>query len=80
MSDYFSRLTINGMPAEDVMLKAVDAADKCGNVKIAVINREEERLMNMRANADSSEKSKIDEVMRRLSDYKLSLQNKIGEL
>ena len=94
MSDYFSRLTINGMPAEDVMLKAVESADKTGNVEIkrdmylalllkvrtTIINREEERLMNARVNCDEAGKAKIDEALRRLSDYKLTLRNRIGEL
>ena len=94
MSDYFSRLTINGMPAEDVMLKAVEAADKCADVHVksdmylalllkvreSIINREEERLMYMRGNASDKDKKKIDEMLSRLSDYKLSLRNRIGEL
>ena len=94
MSDYFSRLTINGQPAEEVMLRAVSTADSSPDVKIksdmylallckvrtAIINREEDRLMNLRAGADEGEKKKIDEVLRRLSEYKISLQNRIGEL
>ena len=94
MSDYFSRLTINGMPAEDVMLKAVEAADKCADVHVksdmylalllkvreSIINREEERLMYMRGNASDKDKKKIDEMLSRLSEYKLSLRNRIGEL
>ena len=94
MSDYFSRLTINGMPAEDVMLKAVEAADKCADVHVksdmylalllkvreSIINREEDRLMYMRGNASDKDKKKIDEMLSRLSDYKLSLRNRIGEL
>lgn len=94
MSDYLSKLTINGMPAEDVMLKAVESADKTGNVEIkrdmylalllkvrtTIINREEERLMNARVNCDEAGKAKIDEALRRLSDYKLTLRNRIGEL
>ena len=94
MSDYFSRLTINGMPAEDVMLKAVEAADKCADVHVksdmylalllkvreSIINREEERLMYMRGNASDKDKKKIDEMLSCLSDYKLSLRNRIGEL
>ena len=94
MSDYFSKLTINGMPAEDVMLRAVESADKTGNVEIkrdmylalllkvrtTIINREEERLMSARVNCDEAGKAKIDEALRRLSDYKLTLRNRIGEL
>ena len=94
MSDYFSRLTINGMPAEDVMLRAVESADKCADVHVksdmylalllkvreSIINREEERLMYMRGNASDKDKKKIDEMLSRLSDYKLSLRNRIGEL
>jgi DNA primase len=94
MSDYFSKLTINGMPAEDVMLRAVESADKTGNVEIKrdmylalllkvrtnIINREEERLMSARVNCDEVGKAKIDEALRRLSDYKLTLRNRIGEL
>ena len=94
MSDYFSRLTINGQPAEEVMLRAVSTADSSPDVKIksdmylallckvrtAIINREEDRLMNLRAGADEGEKKKIDEVLRKLSEYKISLQNRIGEL
>jgi hypothetical protein len=94
MSDYFSKLTINGMPAEDVMLRAVESADKTGNVEIkrdmylalllkvrtTIINREEERLMSARVNCDEVGKAKIDEALRRLSDYKLTLRNRIGEL
>ena len=94
MSDYFSKLTINGMPAEDVMLRAVEIADKSSNVMIkrdmylallfkvrtAIIDREEDRLMHKRAAGSPEDKAKIDELLRRLSDYKLSLRNKIGEL
>ena len=94
MSDYFSRLTINGMPAEDVILKAVEAADKSSDVHVksdmylalllkvreSIINREEERLMKLRGNASAEDKKKIDEMLSRLSDYKLSLRNRIGEL
>lgn len=94
MSDYFSRLTINGMPAEDIILKAVEAADKCADVHVksdmylalllkvreSIINREEERLMNLRGSSAPEDKKKIDEMLSRLSDYKLSLRNRIGEL
>ena len=94
MSDYFSRLSINGQPAEEVMLRAVSTADSSPDVKIksdmylallckvrtAIINREEDRLMNLRAGADEGGKKKIDEVLRKLSEYKISLQNRIGEL
>ena len=94
MSDYFSRLTINGMPAEDVILKAVEAADKSSDVHVksdmylalllkvreSIINCEEDRLMNLRGNASAEDKKKIDEMLSRLSDYKLSLRNRIGEL
>ena len=94
MSDYFSKLTINGMPAEDVMLRAVENADRTGNVEIkrdmylalllkvrtTIINREEDRLMSARANCNEAGKAKIDEALRRLSDYKLTLRKRIGEL
>ena len=94
MSDYFSRLTINGMPAEDVMLRAVEQADKSPDVKVksdmylalllkvreSIINREEERLMNKRGSASPEEKKKIDAMLGRLADYKLSLRNRIGDL
>ncbi len=94
MSDYFSKLTINGMPAEDVMLRAVENADKSSNVDIkrdmylallfkvrtSIIDREEEKLISHRASASPEEKAKIDEMLRRLSEYKLTLRNKIGEL
>ncbi len=94
MSDYFSRLTINGLPAEDVILKAVESADKSSDVHVksdmylalllkvreSIIKREEERLMNIRGSSTPEEKKKIDEILSRLSDYKLSLRNRIGEL
>ena len=94
MSDYFSRLTINGMPAEDVMLRAVETADKSANVEIkrdmyltllfkvrtGIINREEEHLLSIRASCDAEGKAKIDEALRRLADYKLQLRERIGEL
>ena len=94
MSDYFSRLTINGLPAEDVIIKAVEAADKSSDVHVksdmylalllkvreSIIKREEERLMNIRGSSTPDEKKKIDELLSRLSDYKLSLRNRIGEL
>ena len=94
MSDYFSRLTINGMPAEDVILKAVEAADKSSDVHVksdmylalllkvreSIINCEEDRLMNLRGNSSAEDKKKIDEMLSKLSDYKLSLRNRIGEL
>lgn len=94
MSDYFSRLTINGMPAEDVMLRAVETADRSPDVNVkrdmylallfkvreARIKIEEERLINMLMTASPSEKEKINSLLRNLSDYKLTLRNKIGDL
>ena len=94
MSDYFSRLTINGQPAEDVMLRAVSAADRSPDVKVkrdmylallfkvreSRIRQEEEVLMNKLVNADPSEKVKINDMLRKLSDYKITLRNKIGDL
>lgn len=94
MSDYFSKLTINGLPAEDVMLRAVETADKCPDVKVksdmylallfkvreSIINKEEERLLGLLSTADDNEKTRINNVLRRLSDYKLNLRNRIGEL
>lgn len=94
MSDYFSRLTINGRPAEDVMLRAVENAEKHPNVEVkrdmylallfkvreSIINREEERLLNKLASADPAEKQKINETLSNLYDYKLALRNKIGDL
>ena len=94
MSDYFSRLTINGQPAEDVMLRAVSAADRSPDVKVkrdmylallfrvreSRIKMEEELLMNRLMNADPSEKEKINDLLRRLSDYKMTLRSKIGDL
>ena len=94
MSDYFSRLTINGMPAEDVMLKAVETADRCSDVKVksdmylallfkvreSILNREEERLINLLSGAGEEEKKKINDMLRRISDYKLKLRNRIGDL
>ena len=94
MSDYFSRLTINGQPAEDVMLRTVEAADRSPDVNVkrdmylallfkvreARIKLEEERLINMLMNASPAEKEKINNLLRNLSDYKMSLRNKIGDL
>ena len=94
MSDYFSRLTINGQPAEDVMLRAVEEVDRSANVKVksdmylayllrvreAIINREEDRLLAARGNATPEEKKKIDTILGRLSDYKIALRNRIGDL
>jgi hypothetical protein len=94
MSDYFSRLTINGQPAEDVMLRAVNNADRSPDVNVkrdmylallfkvreTIIDREEERLIVLRGNSSPEEKKKIDDNLRRLSDYKLALRNKIGDL
>ena len=94
MSDYFSKLTINGQPAEDVMLRAVESADKSPDVNVkrdmylallfkvreAIIAREEERLLNMRGSSDDAGKQKIDDLLRKLSDYKQSLRKKIGDL
>ncbi|MBR3247548.1 MAG: DNA primase [Clostridiales bacterium] len=94
MSDYFSRLTINGQPAEDVMLRAVNNADRSHDVNVkrdmylallfkvreTIIDREEERLIVLRGNSSPEEKKKIDDNLRRLSDYKLALRNKIGDL
>jgi len=94
MNDYFTRLTINGLPAESVMLKAVENADRSANVLIktdmylmllfkvrsSVLSREEERLMDMRAAAGPEEKKKIDQAIRKLIEYKDSLRKRIGEL
>ena len=49
-------------------------------VRESIIKREEERLMNIRGSSTPEEKKKIDEILSRLSDYKLSLRNRIGEL
>ena len=94
MSDYFSRLTINGQPAEDVMLNAVSTADRSPDVNVkrdmylallfrvreSRIRMEEELLMNRLMNADPSEKEKINDMLRKLSDYKMALRSKIGDL
>lgn len=94
MSDYFRRLTINGRPAEDVMLSAVETADKCADVNVksdmylalllkvreSIIAREEERLIISRGSASPSDRIKIDEMLTRLGDYKQSLRDRIGEL
>ena len=94
MSDYFSRLTINGMPAEDVMLRAVETADRSPDVNVksdmylallfkvreSKIRFEEERLMNKLVNASPEEKERINGLLRNLSEYKLALRNKIGDL
>ncbi|MCQ2472768.1 MAG: DNA primase [Saccharofermentans sp.] len=94
MSDYFRRLTINGRPAEDVMLSAVETADKCADVNVksdmylalllkvreSIIAREEERLFISRGSASPSDRIKIDEMLTRLGDYKQSLRDRIGEL
>ena len=94
MSDYFSRLTINGQPAEDVMLRAVENADRSPDVavkrdmylallfkvRVKIIDREEERLINLRGSSGDEDKKKIDTRLRNLADYKLSLRNKIGDL
>ena len=94
MSDYFSRLTINGQPAEYIMLRAVESADMTGDVTVKrdmylallfkvrteIINREEDRLLGLRATASDEDKVKIDEALRRYSEYKLQLRNKIGDL
>lgn len=94
MSDYFSRLTINGMPAEDIMLRAVETADKCSDVKVksdmylallfkvreSILTMEEERLINRLSIAGDDEKKKINDMLRRISDYKLKLRTRIGDL
>lgn len=94
MSDYFSRLTINGQPAEDIMFRAVEAADKSPDVRVkrdmylallfkvreSRIRLEEDMLMNKLVNAGPDEKEKINGRLRSLSDYKMSLRNKIGDL
>lgn len=94
MSDYFSKLTINGIPAEDVMLMAVERADRAGDVTVksdmylallfrvreTIICREEERLMNARHNANADDRAKIDEMLNRLSQYKMSLRERAGDL
>lgn len=94
MSDYFSRLTINGLPAEDIMLRAVENADRSPDVHVkrdmylallfkvreARIRQEEDSLISRLASADPSEKEQINDMLRRLSDYKMALRNKIGDL
>ncbi len=94
MSDFFSKLTINGQPAEDIMLKAVDAADRSGDVNVksdmylallfkvrtSIIDKEEERLINLRASSSPEDRKKIDQVLSNLAAYKLELREKIGAL
>ena len=58
--------------ADDLKIKDAD--------REYIIKREEERLMNIRGSSTPDEKKKIDELLSRLSDYKLSLRNRIGEL
>ncbi len=94
MSDYFSKLTINGQPAEEVMLRAVEAADRSENVTIktdmylmllfkvrsSALSEAESRLLEKRANASPEEKAKIDSDIRKIINYKESLRKRIGEL
>jgi hypothetical protein len=49
-------------------------------VRESILNREEERLINRLAVAGDEEKKKINDMLRRISDYKLKLRTRIGDL
>lgn len=95
MSDFFSRVTINGMPAEDVMFNECTKADSAPDfnvkrdyylgylykIRINRVNEIEESLISQRMYASTPEdRQSAEEKLTKLSDYKEKMRKKMGEL
>lgn len=95
MSDFFSRVTINGAPAEDIMYKECIRADSSPDVtvkrdyylgflykiRISRINEIEESLLSRRMYAESQEeRSDLDSKLSKLCEYKTKIRAKLEEL
>ena len=95
MSDFFRRVTINGMAAEDVMYRECTKADQADDVtvkkdyylgylykiRITRVNGIEESLISRRMYASSQEeRDAIDKKLSDLSDYKIKMRAKLEEL
>lgn len=95
MTDFFRRVTINGVPAEDVMYRECSKADAASDVnvkrdyylgylykiRIVRVNEIEESLINRIMYAsDQDERSAIEDKLSKLSEYKNKMRAKLGEL
>ena len=95
MSDFFSRVTINGVPAEDVMFNECTKADSAPDfnvkrdyylgylykIRINRVNEIEESLISQRMYASTPEdRQAAEEKLTKLSDYKEKMRKKMGEL
>lgn len=95
MSDFFSRVTINGVAAEDVMYRECTKADLAEDVmvkrdyylgylykiRIVRVNDLEEALLSRRMYSSSQEeRSAIDEKLSNLSEYKSKMRAKLEDL
>ena len=95
MSDFFSRVTINGNAAEDVMYRECSKADLAEDVavkrdyylgylykiRIVRVKAIEESLITRRIYASSQEeRDEIDGKLSNLSEYKLKMRTKLEDL
>ena len=95
MSDFFKRVTINGMPAEDIMYNECTKADSAPDInvkrdyylgylykiRINRVNEIEEALISTRMYASSpEERSSAEEKLTKLSEYKTRMRAKLEEL
>ena len=95
MSDFFRRVTINGVPAEDVMYNECTKADAAPDInvkrdyylgylykiRINRVNEMEESLISQRMYAATPEdRMAAEEKLTKLSEYKEKMRKKLGEL
>ena len=95
MSDFFKRVTINGVPAEDVMYNECNKADNASDVnvkrdyylgylykiRIIRVSEIEESLISQRMYASTpEERNAAEEKLSKLSDYKTKMRAKLEEL
>lgn len=95
MSDFFRRVTINGVPAEDVMFRECSKADLATDVvvkrdyylgylykiRIVRVNDIEESLISRRMYASSQEeRNSIDSKLSKISEYKTKIRAKLEEI
>lgn len=95
MTDFFRRVTINGVPAEDVMYNECSKADSASDftvkrdyylgylykIRISRVNEIEETLISQRMYASTAEeRTAADEKLAKLSEYKTKIRAKLEEL
>ena len=94
MTDCFSRVTINGLEAENVMFAPFDKADSEKNIevkrdmylnylykiRIAVCDKEEKRILALYSGATEEERTILQKNLTVISEYKAKMIDALGVL